>query len=290
MKRFNYITTILLIFCLNLSACSQTTGNRNVDFFKDTKAYELAKAVYDSDLDKIEKLVKADTTLLSFSNPTSGSNVLFLAIYTERYEALKKLIELGGNPNSINPINNYSLLMESIRPFGTQFEWRQEHQYAILLLENGADPNYTVEKDFVNEKGHTVMASNPVMKASRENLDILKILLKYGTNHKIRIEGKSPFSNAVQSGNVDIINYYIDSLKVNVHEPMQIRSNDSLYIQDYIVNKYCFAKIRNDTLELERLRKSNNKIDEANKERWELIMKLSKMGVDFENYDYKLKK
>lgn len=272
MERFNYITTILFMLCLQLSACSQSTGNRNVDFFKDTKAYDLAKAVYNSDLDKIEKLVKADTSLLSFSNPTSGSNVLFLTIYTERYEALKKLLELGGNPNSVNSFTKYSLLMESITPFGSQFEWRQEHQYATLLLEKGANPNYTVENDFVNEKGHTVMASNAIIKASSEHVDLLKLLIKYGANYNIRVNGKTPFAHAVSSRKLDIIYYYIDSLKVNVHEPMRIRSNDSLYIQDYI------QKFMNYEESSDNYKKTQTLID-----------RLKKMGVDFDNYDYKLK-
>ncbi len=36
-------------------------------FLRTQKAYELAKAVYNSDLARIEKFVKADTNLLSFS-------------------------------------------------------------------------------------------------------------------------------------------------------------------------------------------------------------------------------
>ena len=260
------------MLCLQLSACSQSTGNRNVDFFKNTKAYDLAKAVYNSDLDKIEKFVKADTSLLSFSNPTSGSNVLFLTIYTERYEALKKLLELGGNPNSINSLTKYSLLIESIRPFGSQFEWRQEHQYTKLLLANGADPNYTVEKAFVNEKGHTIMATNPIVKASREHIDLLKLLIEYGAKFNIRVDNETPFSYAVSGRKFDIIYFYIDSLKVNVHEPMRIRSNDSLYIQDYI------QKFMNYEESSDNYKKTQTLID-----------RLKKMGVDFDNYDYKLK-
>jgi ankyrin repeat protein len=297
MTRFNYTTTIFLIFCLNLSACSQTTGNRNVDFFKGTKAYDLAKAVYTSDINKIEKIVKSDTSLLSFNNPTSGSNVLFLSIYVERHEALKKLLELGGNPNSTNLLTKYSLLMESITPFGSQFEWRREHQYAKLLLEYGADPNYAVEEDFTNEKGHHIMASSPLMKASNFDLEAVKLLIKYGAdpNHKLKQNQSTPFSKAAQRGKVEIINYFIDSLRIDIHQPMSVVTQKpdneivTYYLQDYLVNKYCLARLRGNTIELERLRQDNNQIDEANKELWELIEKLEKIGIDFKNHKYKLK-
>lgn len=262
------------MLCFNLTACSQTNINRNVDFFKDTKAYELAKAVYDSDLDKIEKLVKDDTTLLTFSNPTSGSNVLFLAIYIERYEALKKLLELGGNPNSINPLTKYSLLIESIRPFGSQFEWRREHQYAKLLLDFGADPNYTVVDDFENEKGYHILSSSPLMKASDFDLEAVKLLIQYGADpyRKLGYKQSTPFSMAVSGPKFDIIYYYIDSLKVNVHEPMRVRSNDSLYIQDYI-QKFMNYEEGSDNYKKTQV----------------LINRLKNMGVDFDNYEYKLK-
>lgn len=268
----NRFSHLIIIFCFSLSACGQTTGNRNVDFFKQTKAYDLAKAVYASDISKIENLVKSDTSLLTFNNPTSGSNVLALSIYTEKYDALKKLLELGGNPNSINPLTKESLLMESITPFGSQFEWRQEHQYAKLLLESGANPNYTIEKDSVNEKGYSINASNPIVKASSEHIELLKVLIKHGAEYNIRVNGKTPFAHAVSGRKFDIINYYIDTLKVNVHEPMRIRSNDSLFIQDYIHKFMNYEE------------SSDNYIKTQ-----VLIDKLKKMGIDFENYDYKLK-
>lgn len=288
---------LIIIFCFSLSACGQTTGNRNVDFFKETKAYDLAKAVYASDMSKIEKLVKADTSLLSFTNPISGSNVLFLSIYTEKYDALKKLLELGGNPNSINPFTKYSLLMESIRPFGSQFEWRREHQFAELLLEKGANPNYVVEEDFINLKGNHVVASSPLMNASDFDLDAVKLLIKYGADpkHKLKQNQSTPFSNALRSGKIDIINYYIDSLHADIFQPMSvvIRHPDNIevtfYIQDYIVNKYTLARLRGDNAQMEKLTKQNKEIAEANNELWDLILRLEKMGIDFKNYDYKLK-
>lgn len=257
-----------------MSAYGQTTGNRNVDFFKETKAYDLAKAVYASDISKIEKLVKSDTSLLTYNNPTSGSNVISLSIYIERYEALKKLLELGGNPNSINPLTKESLLMESITPFGSQFEWRREHKYAQLLLEKGANPNYAIEEDFTNEKGHYKMASSPLMNASDFDLDAVKLLIKYGADpyRKLGAKKATPFSMAVSGPKFDIIYYYIDTLKVDVHQPMSVRTNDSLYIQDYI-HKFMNYEERSD----------NYIKTQA------LIDKLKKMGVDFDNYDFKLK-
>jgi len=209
MRQFKIIP--FLLFCLNLwlVSCSQGNVSRNTAFFKDTKAYDLAKAVEKGDLETIEKLVKEDSALLEFSNPVSGSNVLVLCLYVEQLESFKMLLELGANPNFINPHNKYSVLIDAIKPFGSQFEWSKETQYAELLLKYGADPNYAVENDFTNKKGYRISATSPLMKASALYLDVVKLLIKKGA-YPYKKLGKSkstPFSIAVSRSKFDIINY-----------------------------------------------------------------------------------
>ncbi|EIM72007.1 hypothetical protein A3SI_20132 [Nitritalea halalkaliphila LW7] len=91
----------------------------------------------------------------------------------------------------------------------------------------------------------------------------------------------------------DIANYFIDSLQVNVNEPLATKiqkpSNKeaNFYIQDYVVNKFLKAKIKGDIEEMEKLKQENPKIEKANQEGWEFIQKLERMGVDFKNYEYK---
>src|SRR5690554_837955 len=136
MRHIKFINSIILIFCFAFSSCSQSTDNRNVEFFKDTKAYGLAKAVYNSDLEKIEELVKKDSTLLSVTNPTSGSNVLELCLYIEKYESFKKLLELGANPNFINPQTHYSVLINSCKFYYEPEAYTIDLRYTKLLLEH----------------------------------------------------------------------------------------------------------------------------------------------------------
>ena len=285
------------MFFLNLYlvSCVQEDVSRNTAFFKDTKAYALAKAVEKGDIETIEKLVKKDTTLLELSNPVSGSNVLILCLYVEQFESFKKLLELGANPNFINPYDNYSVLIDAIKPFGSQFEWRKENQYAELLLEYGAEPNYVVENDFTNKKGRHISATSPLMEASDLYLDMVKLLINKGADpyRELGQERRTPFSKAVRSGKFDIIYYYTDSLNVDVHLPMSVvvkqPNNEKVtyYIQDYTVNKFTLAKLKENSVELDKLKNENEGIEEANQERWKFIQYLESKGVDFKNYEYK---
>lgn len=271
---------LLLAFfsCLSLTSCGQ--GSRNISFFKGTEAYGLAKAAEKEDLNKIERIVKENPKLLEVTNPTSGSNVLTLCLYIEKFESFKKLLELGANPNFINLYSKESVLIEACKPFGSQFEWRKDNRYVELLLKHRADPDYAVEEEFTDQKGHHHMATSPLIKASSLNLELVKLLIKNGADpyKKIGIKKISPFKEALESSKFDIINYFIDTLKVDVFAPLYIREKDSLFIQDLAVNKLTLAKLRGENVE----------IGEANKERWEFIKKLQGIGVDFKNYAYKL--
>lgn len=284
MKRFQLI--LVCLFLISFSSCAQE--NKYVAAFKDTKPYTLAKAVEREDLDEIEKLIRQDSTLMEFPNPVNGSNVLVLSIDIEKYESFRKILELGANPNFINPYTRHSVLIDAIQPFGSQFEWRTDNRYIETLLEYGADPNYAVENDFTNEKGHHVMGTSPLMEASGLNLEAVKLLVEHGAEPNEIGNGKiHPLTRALDFKKFDIIDYYIDSLNVDVTEPMRVRSNDSLFIQDYIVNKFIKARLMGDKAEMENLKKLNEGIEEANEELWQFIQKLEKMGVDFKNYDYK---
>ncbi|MCH8027118.1 MAG: ankyrin repeat domain-containing protein [candidate division Zixibacteria bacterium] len=279
MKRFRIILILLLPLCLCTESCGQGE-NRYVAYFKDTPAYNLAKAIKKNDLEKVEILIKQDSTLLQLTEPEFGNSVLALAVNVESFESFEKLLELGADANSMNPFTNYSVLMTSIRPFGSSLEWRDDNRYAELLLQNGADPEYAVEKFFIGEK-RRVWPDSPLMKASRSNLEMVKILIKYGADpfRKLGQEQQTPFGAALSRSRYDIIYYFIDTLEVDIHQPLSIRNKDSLFIQDYIVKKKILAKIR--------AREVNGKDIQITKESWELIKYLESKGVDFVNYEYK---
>lgn len=283
----------IISLCLSLTSCGQES--KNVNFFKDTEAYKLAQAVEKEDLNEIEKLVKGSPELLNITNETSGSNVLSLALTLENFEAFKKLLELGANPNFVNPYSKRSVLIEACKFYWKHKSYTIDLRYIKLLLQYGADSNYAVEKDLTDEKGRSYMATSPLMEASRLDLEMVRLLIKAGADpyKKLEQNQKTPFANSVLSGNYDISNYFIDTLKVDIKQPMSVLiqqpSNKvvEFYIQDYVVNKFLEAKLTGNKAEIENLKSENPKIEEANQSGWEFIQKLEGMGVDFKNYCYK---
>lgn len=286
---------LIIIVCLFLVSCEQ--HNKNVSFFKKTEAYDLAKNVENEDLDKIEKLVKENPKLLELKENVSGSNVLSLALTIENFKSFNKLLELGANPNFINPYSKRSILIDACDFYWKPKPYTIDLRYIKLLLEKGADPNYVVEYDFIDDERNNHMATSPLHEASSLDLKMVKLLIKAGAfpNQKLKQNQRTPFSNSVSFGKYDISNYFIDSLKVNIHEPMAVimqnNSNEvvELYIQDEVVNKFTLAKIKGDKKAIENLKENYKKIEEDNSERWMFIQKLENLGVDFKNYKFKMK-
>jgi hypothetical protein len=265
--------------------------SKNVRFFRDTEAYALAKAIEKNDVIQIEKIVKEKPELLEVTNPITGSNALNLALILENYDAFKKLLELGANPNFINPYTQRSILINACNFYWKPKPYSIDLCYIKLLLEKGADPNYAVEKDFINEKGHYQMATSAIHEASGLDLEMLKLLIKYGANpyKKLEQDQATPFIFSLRGfkNKFKIANYFIDSLSVN---PQKFVINDkkgAWSIQDYVINEFLKTKLKGDMDEIEKLKQKYPGIEEENQEAWKFIKKLENLGVDFKNYEYK---
>jgi hypothetical protein len=233
---------VLVIICLAITSCGQE--NKNVSFFKNTEAYDLAIAVENDDLQEIENIVAKKPILMDLSNPISGSNVLGLSLFIENYSSFKKLLELGANPNFINPFTKRSILMDACKFYTKPKPYTVDLRYVKLLIENKANVNYTIENDFIDIKGNHHIATSPLIEASKLDLEMVKMLIKSGANpyKKLQQNQSSPFSSSLQGfkNRFEIINYYIDSLKVEIKEPLYVGKKSTMFIQDFIKKYFSY--------------------------------------------------
>lgn len=279
-KNFIIILSILVfINCKKKESFTSDYNNLN-------KIEELVLAIDKSNLELIENLISDNRSLLNVSIDSLGTGLLDYCIINEKYDSFEKILELGANPNYINPKNKYSVLITSITPFGNDREWRQDERYAKLLLKYKADPNYSTNTT-EDSDGYSYIGYSPLTKASSLNLEIVKELVKYGADINKRVDGITPFGIAINSGKYDIALYYIDSLKVNLKVPLVIREKDSLFIQDLIVNNFTLTKLKGNITKLDSLKKIYPNIESDNQLRWRFIEKLQKRGINFKNYEYR---
>jgi len=244
---------------------------RNVNYFKETEAFELARSVGNNNAEHIKKIVQADPGLMEITNPVSGSNVLSLALFLENYESFKTLLELGADPNFINPYSKHSVLIDACKIYRN---YAIDLRYIELLLASGADPNYTVHNRHTDEKGRSYWPTSPLIRASKLDLEMVKLLINAGADPHKRLEydNSTTFTASLTGfkNKFEIINYYIDSIGVDVFEPLAVvtrRPGNEVvkyYIQDFI-DRYPYKPGT-----------------ESYIKKQELISKLENMGVNFD--------
>jgi ankyrin repeat protein len=91
---YNFFIIIICLF-----SCQEGTSELNFKQFKYTKAADLAVAVEDEDIVGIDRIVKIDKVKVDFQEPSIGNTLLSVAILTNKKNSIKKLLELGADPN-----------------------------------------------------------------------------------------------------------------------------------------------------------------------------------------------
>ncbi len=175
----------LIVSILLISGCNSNSSDARVDItnWKNTPAWELAKAVRDEDISKIKKIAIENPQLLNCVEPVEKSPLIRWCVGMEKYNSLKALLENGANPN-IATIYGKTALYEA-----AGFSWidcnaKKDAKYVKLLLQHGADPNLYFKG---GEPGYTYEAGNsPLIESIGCGIEKTKALVEKGAdiNHK----------------------------------------------------------------------------------------------------------
>jgi ankyrin repeat protein len=204
MKKIILYTLLLIIV-----SCNKIDKDKKVDknkllgadyrLFQDTPVWNLAKAVWDDDVDKIDKEVKNNPKVINYQESKYGKTLLHLSIYNDNYKAFKELLKLGANPNISDSSHCTSPLIEASESFDNKFKYAEE------LVKYKADVNYVECND---GKEAQKMNRTPLITASSHgHLEIVKILIKNGAN--INYDKSSALSSAVLGDHYDVILYLL---------------------------------------------------------------------------------
>lgn len=208
------ITLILFGLLLLVTACNKVDRDKKIDknkllgadyrLFQGTPAWELAKAVWDNDVEKIDEEVKKNPSILNYQEKTYGKTLLHLSIYNDNYKGFKELLKLGANPNIADFLYCSTPLIAACGNFDDKTKYVEE------LIKYKADVNY-VECSKGKEKQKT--NRTPLICASfTGNLDIVKLLVGNGAKIDyitIRKELGSALGVASSVGNYNVVLYLL---------------------------------------------------------------------------------
>ena len=172
---------ILSIVC---SSCTEPNVKDMLgdDFrlYKHTPAWSLAKAVEDEDTTEISKQVLQMHISVDYRDPEYKQTLLMLATRTNKIESVKKLLELGANPNAHNDSTKY--FGQSAVLLACRFT-RPSSKILALLLKYGGNPNSTACGVQENGLGEIVPIRDFALSAAVfSSFEKVKLLVDAGAN------------------------------------------------------------------------------------------------------------
>ena len=148
--------------------------------YKHTPAWSLAKAVEDEDTTDISKQVLQMHISVDYRDPEYKQTLLMLATRTNKIESVKKLLELGANPNAHNDSTKY--FGQSAVLLACRFT-RPSSKILALLLKYGGNPNSTACGVQENGLGEIVPIRDFALSAAVfSSFEKVKLLVDAGAN------------------------------------------------------------------------------------------------------------
>ena len=196
--------------------------------FQNTPAWELAKAVWDEDVSKINEIVSKNKQLINYQEPIYGRTVLILTVSNQQYESFEDLLGARADVNIHDTYDGTSALIESciFRDYETR--------YAELLLQNGANVNDVEVGE--RRKGNSTRFTPLMAAAKTGKLDLVDLLLKKGANINYQNEFKqTALSEAVLTERYNIALYLLKH-GADYKKPIFYREeeNKEMYLVDVL--------------------------------------------------------
>ncbi len=198
-KFFGFVLTLMV-----LSSCSNGQNNsvnkedllaHDVELYKNTPAWKLAKAVKNQDTSLIKKICRKDSSLINFQEKKFGQTLLEWTVYTNRFKAAKALAEMGADPN-IQSYNGTSAFIHAADKLNTS-------KYLRLLLKYGGNVNAVADTSKKQPE------RTPLIAASKSRLESVKLLVEAGANVNYKYNGISALRVAAVQDKIKIVKYLI---------------------------------------------------------------------------------
>lgn len=200
----------LFLSCREIDVEKNKLRGDDYRLFQGTPVWQLAKAVQDSDVDRIKKLVTKEKLNIDFQESVYGKTLLMVAIANENYKSFKALLEAGANPNIHDSYDGTSAII-----MAADLEEPDNIKFLKLLLQYKADPNdietgerregnTTRRTPLLNACSDVTAIADPIIK--------VKLLVEAGANINFRNEfGASPLENASVFDHYDVVLYLLQN-------------------------------------------------------------------------------
>ena len=222
MKKLFFVISVAVVW----GSCNTNNYLPGFDFklFKGTPVWELAKAVEKEDVKKIEIILKDTAIKVDFHEPKFGNTLLMLAVANNKKASVKKLLEVGANPNERDYYDNATPLIYASDNYSEDCD----SMMLKWMIGHHGDVNYIQNIDRIENTGaHSLVKRTVLMIASRNNcLGIVKVLVNAGAdiNNYTYYEGYGAITEALIQDNLEIAKYLIIDMQAKIPDYCYIRN------------------------------------------------------------------
>ena len=235
LKSIGIVVFIFIVVCFNhfLEGGSlfpkKTLTGYDIELWKDTPAWELAKAVKKNDTSKVNHILKQDGISIDYREPKFGHTLLFWAASNNQIDIVQFLLKKGADPN----LHCYYDGESPIILASDYLDIDSNPEILKLLLKYRGNPNdYITSNEYVT---HERSKQTPLTAASRSSLLKVKLLLEAGANIEFATkEGETPLYYATLGNHFDIIKYLLDNGADYRNVYTVIMSGDTLRFLDLL--------------------------------------------------------
>ena len=219
-----------IFFCVVLVSCDYIfdldafTPNELVlnDYrlFKETPAWELAKATRSGNTKKMEEIIKKNPVVVNYQEPKYGQTLLMLTILNQQYKPFKTLLNNNADVNIHDYYDGSSAIIKSV-----EYPW-SSIRFVDALVSKGANIN-DIE---IGERrvGNSTRKSVLIAAVSSGKIDLIRYIIGRGANINYYNEfDQSAFSKAIMLGKYEI-SYFLLQNGADYMKPIFFRPDYSI--------------------------------------------------------------
>lgn len=229
------ISKVVLFSILTIYASCQTKKSEMIgtdwNLFKETPAWEYAKAVRDQEIVRFDKILAESNLDIDYEESKYGRSVLQIAVLNNLDNSVQKLLELGADPNHYSKTEGKTALHDAVGVF----QHNDDTTVLSLLLKHNGDPNaFTHPKAGADPKNVISLLCGNVYSQPTK----LKLLLKYNVDLNFSSDDNSNYLySALRSKNYELVDILLQS-GANFKQPILTKINgQKIYIQEYMKNQ-----------------------------------------------------
>ncbi len=218
---------LLFLFFISTNMCKCQVYAPGYDFknFKNTPAYDLAKAVEADDTVKISKILQTKKENIDFTDPKFGLSLLTLAVIDNKNKSISSLLNLGADPNLKSPIDNSTPFLNACKYY---YDLDSGITILSLLIRYGADVNAVHIQILENPGGGTYKFQQSAVEylCSFGTLEAVKVLVDNGADlnaYPKNGEHSLAFSASINK-ELNILRYFLIDKNIPIPDYFAIRN------------------------------------------------------------------